>query len=154
MLTGVPLLDRQGRRARPAAAYRMARRLNSLGLLGDDRMEAMRKRYGSADYRAAHGVMRDVLVRLLAEQYGDAMSAVSCPVDLVWGERGHRGAARGGRPGHVGVPRRQTVTLPGVGHLLPTEAPGPLRQAVLGRDARPLATPEPAAGDDPMAGSR
>ena len=29
----------------------------------------MKSKYGSADYRAAQGVMRDVLVRLLAEQY-------------------------------------------------------------------------------------
>ncbi len=69
VLTGVPLLDRQGRRTRPATRYRLARRLHRMGLLGDERMEAMRNRYGSPDYRAAQGVMRDVFVRLLAEQY-------------------------------------------------------------------------------------
>ena len=30
--------------------------------------------------------MRAVFVRMLAEQYGEAMAAVRCPVELLWGE--------------------------------------------------------------------
>jgi pimeloyl-ACP methyl ester carboxylesterase len=52
VLTGVPLLDREGRRSRPATAYRLVRRLHRMGVVGDERMEAMRNRYGSADYRS------------------------------------------------------------------------------------------------------
>jgi pimeloyl-ACP methyl ester carboxylesterase len=161
VLCGVPLLGREGPRPRPAVAYRVARRLHSLGVLGDERMEEMRGRYGSADYRAAKGVMRDVLVRLLAEQYGAAMAAVRCPVELIWGQEDTEVPVEVAVRAAAVFPSARLVTLPGIGHLLPTEAPRELRQAVLGLDTR---SPGPdadhpglrpvAVDDDPTAGPR
>ncbi len=144
VLTGVPLLDRQGRRARPAPAFRLARRLHALGLVGDDRMEGMRRRYGSADYRAATGVMRDVLVRLLSEEYGESMAAIGCPVDLVWGERDTEVPPEVAERARPLFPDARLVVLPGVGHLVPTEAPGALRQVVVDRQVPVLDGPAPA----------
>ena len=132
VLTGVPLLDRQGRAARPAAAYRVGRRLHRLGLLGDERLEAMKAKYGSADYRAAQGVMRDVLVRILAEQYGDEMAAIGAPVDLVWGEHDTEAPLEAAERAKGLFPSARLLVLPGVGHLTPTEAPGQLRRVVVG----------------------
>jgi pimeloyl-ACP methyl ester carboxylesterase len=132
VLTGVPLLDRQGRAARPAAAYRVGRRLHRLGLLGDERLEAMKAKYGSADYRAAQGVMRDVLVRILAEQYGDEMAAIGAPVDLVWGEHDTEAPLEAAERAQGLFPSARLLVLPGVGHLTPTEAPDQLRRVVVG----------------------
>ena len=154
VLCGVPLLDREGRRSRPAFAYRVVRRLHSLGLIGDDRMEEMRGRYGSADYRAATGVMRDVLVRLLAEEYGQAMAAVICPVELIWGRDDTEVPVEVAVRATAVFPSARLVVLPGIGHLLPTEAPRELRQAVLGRDVELMGPPSATVDDDPMAGSR
>ena len=44
--------------SKPPFAYRMARLLHRTKLLPEASMERMRQRYGSSDYRAAHGVMR------------------------------------------------------------------------------------------------
>ncbi len=132
VLTGVPLLDREGRRRRPAPAYRVARRLHRMGLVGEERMETLRNRHGSPDYRAAQGVMRGVFVRLLAEQYATGMAAVDCPVQLVWGANDTEvpvGVAERARPM---FPTATLTVLPGVGHLTPTEAPVQLRQVILG----------------------
>jgi pimeloyl-ACP methyl ester carboxylesterase len=137
VLTGVPLLDRQGRRARPAPAFRAMRRLRRLGLVGEARLDAMRDRYGSPDYRAAQGVMRSVFVRLLAEQYGAQMAAATCPVDLVWGEADTEVPLEVATRAQGLFPRARLVTLPGVGHLTPTEAPGPLRAVILGDERVP-----------------
>ena len=134
VLTGVPLLDRQGRRARPAVAYRTVRRLHRMGLVGEDRLDAMRERYGSPDYRAAQGVMRAVFVRILAEQYGDQMAAVTCPVDLVWGEDDTEVPLEVATRAQGVFADARLVTLPGVGHLTPTEAPGPLRSVIICED--------------------
>jgi pimeloyl-ACP methyl ester carboxylesterase len=134
VLTGVPLLDRAGRRSKPAVAYRVARRLHHLGLLGESRLEALRTRYGSADYRAAQGVMRGVFVKVLAETYADELAGIGCPVQLVWGE------TDGEVPLEVAVRARELfpsatlLTLPGVGHLTPTEAPAALRDAIMDGD--------------------
>ena len=132
VLTGVPLLHREGRRARPATAFRVARTLHRMGLVGEDRMEAMRQRYGSPDYRAAVGVMRGVFVGLLAERYEDQMRAVDCPVDLVWGESDTEVPVEVARRAQPLFPSATLVTLPGVGHLTPTEAPESLRRVIDG----------------------
>ena len=139
VLTGVPLLDRQGRRTRPAAPFRIGRRLHRMGLVSGARMEALRRRHGSPDYRAAEGVMREVFVRLLGESYTEDMAAIRCPVDLVWGAADAEvpiEVAERARPLFAAATLRR---LEGVGHLTPTEAPDELLAAVLGRpvgDAR------------------
>jgi len=106
--------------------------LHRMGLLGDGRMEVMRQRYGSSDYRAAEGVVRGVLVRSLAEHYGDDMARIECPVVLVWGEHDDEVPVDVARRS---VPLFRSATLQviaGRGHLIPLEAPDELRAAVLG----------------------
>jgi pimeloyl-ACP methyl ester carboxylesterase len=134
VLTAAPLLDRQGRRSRPAATYRLARSLHRIGLVGESRMEALRNRYGSPDYRAAQGVMRGVFVALLAEQYGEDLAAIDCPVDLVWGADDTEVPVEVAVRVEALVPSSRLVTLPGVGHLTPTEAPEALGRIILGGD--------------------
>jgi pimeloyl-ACP methyl ester carboxylesterase len=75
VLTGVPLLRRQGT-GRLAWQYRLVRTLHQRGLVGDRRMDAMREKYGSADYRAAQGVMREVLVKAVNESYDAQLAAL------------------------------------------------------------------------------
>jgi pimeloyl-ACP methyl ester carboxylesterase len=157
VLTGVPLLDRQGRRARPAAPFRLARRLHRMGLVGDQRMEAMRDRYGSPDYRAATGVMRGVFVGLLAEQYTSDLALLGCPVDLVWGEKDTEVPLEVAVRAQALVGDVTLATIPGVGHLVPTEAPRELLRAVVTRggtatDHRSEVGGDPTGGD-PGAGA-
>ncbi len=84
VLTGVPLLRRTGTGKAPAA-FRAAKWLHAKGFLSDAKMEAERRKRGSADYRAAQGVMRDTLVMLVNEDYRDLLPQVSAPVSMVWG---------------------------------------------------------------------
>ena len=72
--------------------------------------------------------MRDVFVRLLAEQYAESMSAIRCPVDLVWGEQDTEVPLEVAVRAQPMFPSATLVTLPGVGHLVPTEAPRELRR--------------------------
>ena len=84
VLTGVPLLRSTSAPSRPASAYRVTRWLHRRGVISDERMEAERRRRGSADYRAAEGVMRDVLVTVVNESYEHQLRAQRGPVELVW----------------------------------------------------------------------
>jgi pimeloyl-ACP methyl ester carboxylesterase len=133
VLTGVPLLDRAGRHKRPAAAYRMVRLLHRVGLIGEDRLEAARHRYGSPDYRAAEGIMRAVFVRVLAEQYAEELPTIACPVQLVWGEEDTEVPVEVAVRAQPLFPSATLLTLPGIGHLTPTEAPETLRHVIMGR---------------------
>jgi pimeloyl-ACP methyl ester carboxylesterase len=84
VLTGVPLL-RRAPAGKPPLGFRLAKKAHAMGLLSAERMEAQRRKRGSADYRAAQGVMRDTLVRLVNEDYRELLPRLELPVELVWG---------------------------------------------------------------------
>jgi pimeloyl-ACP methyl ester carboxylesterase len=85
VLCGVPLL-RLAPPGKPALGYRLLRWANRMHLVSDERMEARRRRSGSADYRNAEGIMRDVLVKAVNETYEGQLGQLSCPVSFLWGE--------------------------------------------------------------------
>ncbi|MEO1062570.1 MAG: alpha/beta hydrolase [Actinomycetota bacterium] len=88
VLTGVPLLHRADRgTGTPPLGYRLMRWANRRGIVSDDRMEALRRSRGSADYQAATGVIRDVLVTVVNEEYGALLPRIDVPVELVWARR-------------------------------------------------------------------
>jgi pimeloyl-ACP methyl ester carboxylesterase len=131
VLTGVPLLDREGRRRRPKLAFRMGRRLHDLGVISDRRMESLRNKHGSPDYRAAQGVMRQVFVRLLSEQYGTVLEALTVPVTLLWGADDTEVPVEVAQRATTLLSSSQLIVRPGAGHLTPTEIPTDLRAAIL-----------------------
>ena len=129
MLAGVPLL-RVTTPPRSPLSFRLAKALNRVGIVSDERMEERRRQAGSSDYRAATGVMRDVFVHLVHETYETELAQISAPVELVWGDDdtsapllvAHRAAAL--------IPHPSLTVLPGAGHLTPLTAPDALRDAI------------------------
>jgi pimeloyl-ACP methyl ester carboxylesterase len=93
-------------------------------------MERLRQRYGSPDYRAARGVMRDVHVRAVNETYEDQLAAIACPVELVWGDDDGDVPPAVARAACALLPRATLTKVPGAGHLTPLSAPDALRAAV------------------------
>ena len=74
IISGAPLVGLAP--VKPSATYRLLRFLNQVGLIGDVRMEEIRRSRGSADYRAATGVMREILVKVVNESYEEELEAV------------------------------------------------------------------------------
>jgi len=131
VLTGVPLIRRG--HSRSPWAFRLVRWLHRRGVVSETRMEVARQKYGSTDYRNAHGVMRDVLVANVNESYEDELATIIAPVTLLWGERDDvtpEDVAT--RASAVLRTPHTLVSLSGVGHLLPIEAPAELASTVLG----------------------
>lgn len=85
VVLGAPLV-RTGPARKPAISFRLARAANRIGLLSDGTMERLRHRGGSEDYRAAEGVMRQVLVRSVGETYEEELARIRCRAVLLWGE--------------------------------------------------------------------
>lgn len=130
VLTGAPLLHRTQRNGKPALRYRLGRRMHALGLVGDERLEGLKDRYGSADYRAAEGVMRDVLVTTVNESYETQMKAIAAPVELVWGDNDDAAPPEIATRAEAMLHDARVTLLPTIGHFVPTEAPGELRAAL------------------------
>lgn len=137
VLTAAPVSRAPQPARRPALRYRLVRSLSRARLLGPGALEAARQRYGSRDYKAAQGVMRDVLVRVVNETYETELASIRCPVELIWGERDRDvppEVARQVRSNLAELPGPQEVSvavLAGKGHLTPLEAPGEIRAAIL-----------------------
>jgi pimeloyl-ACP methyl ester carboxylesterase len=128
VLTGVPLVHLSGSRRSPWA-YRVVRALHSRGAISDAKMESARQKYGSNDYRRATGLLRDILVASVNEDYASALARIGAPVDLVWGADDHvvpLEVARRAREIMVHSPHVELDVLAETGHLLPTERPGEL----------------------------
>lgn len=133
VLTGVPVLGRTDRPPpKPALTFRLAKALHRRGLLPDQRMEALRRRSGSADYRNAPStIMRDVLVTVTNETYEDQLRALRCPVELVWGELDDQAPVSvAERAASMLGAKASLTTVPGVGHFTPTQAPEAIAAAV------------------------
>ncbi len=131
LLTGVPLV-RLAPSVTSPRAFRAIRWLHDRGMIDERRMEAARQKYGSADYRAASGVMRQVLVATVNESYEDELDRITVPVALVWGTNDREVpleiARRSASLLHVPC---TITTLDGVGHLVPVDAVAALVNAVL-----------------------
>ena len=131
VLAGVPLVRRPGAAPRrPTRAYRVGRSLHRRGLLSERRMDALRRRYGSSDYRAATGVMRQVHVRVVNETYEHELAAIACPVELVWGDDDVEVPPDVAEAARALLARATLTTVAGAGHLTPLTAPQALRAAV------------------------
>lgn len=129
VLTGVPLIRLETGR-RPPAAYRFARWLNQIGLVSDERLEREKRSRGSADYRAASGVMRDILVKVVNESYEGHLSRITSPVQLIWGEDDTDVPVSVAEAAQALIADVTLEVVPGVGHFVPIQAPEVLRGAI------------------------
>jgi pimeloyl-ACP methyl ester carboxylesterase len=129
VLTGVPLLRRTAGSKAPLG-YRLAKRARGLGLLSEQKMEAQRRKHGSADYRAAQGVMRDTLVRLVNEDYRDLLPQVKAPVAMVWGRHDTAAPAAMAQEAVELFPSATLAFSETSGHLLDTGLVELLRVAI------------------------
>lgn len=134
LLTGVPLLRTSSGR-KPRFSFRLMRSLNRIGLVSDKHMEELRRSRGSADYRAAAGVMRDILVKVVNETYEDELEMIRSPMMLLWGARDTEVPVSVARAAEEIVNRSGRTeahleVVEGVGHHLPIEDPDSLRRAM------------------------
>ena len=129
LLTGSPLV-RSGRSGKAPMSFRIARWLNARGVLSDSKMEELRNARGSADYRAASGVMRDTLVRVVNEDVSELLPRLEVPLALVWGDEDQDVPVATAVTAAGLAPDAKLTRLPGVGHDTPAQAPGALRTAL------------------------
>ncbi|MHB1087777.1 MAG: alpha/beta fold hydrolase [Acidimicrobiales bacterium] len=123
VLTGAPIV-RTGPSGRAPFRFRVIRALHRRGMIGEERMEAARQRFGSTDYRNARGVIRDVLVACVNESYEDELARITAPVSMLWGGLDTE------VPVAVAVRAQELIrgqhslrVVSSVGHLMPVEAP-------------------------------
>lgn len=129
VLTGVPLIRLQTGRG-PSAGYRFVRLLNRIGLMSDEGLEREKRRRGSDDYKAASGIMRNILVKVVNESYEGQLRRIASPVQLLWGENDTEVPLSVAEAAQALIGESSLDVLDGVGHFVPLEAPGAVRAAI------------------------
>lgn len=130
VLTGVPLV-RLVSAPKPSLGFRIVRSLARAGLVSQKALEKRRQKYGSADYLAAQGVMRGILVRVVGENYDDDLARITAPVRLVWGELDAAAPADAGLAASTRLADATFRVVPGAGHLLEGELRDAVREELL-----------------------
>lgn len=99
-------------------AYQAAKRL--LWLAGAERrarlLAAWRNKRGSADYAAAQGVMREILVKTVNCDLKPLLPRIKAPVLLIWGENDTATPLADGRLMEKLIPDAGLVVFAGAGH--------------------------------------
>ena len=129
VITGAPLI-RRANQNKPPLKYKLVRWANKIGLISNERMERERQKRGSVDYKAAHGIMRDVFVKCVNESYDDELRRIKCPVEFVWGELDTAAPLGQGQEGAELVEQHTLTVIPGGSHWLVNDNPEPLREAM------------------------
>ncbi len=80
-------------------------------------LENYRNRHGSADYRAASPMMRQVLVKVVNEDLAPLLPLVKQETLLIWGENDDATPLSDGKQMEREMPDAALVTLPNAGHF-------------------------------------
>lgn len=130
VLCGVPLLRRAGGAPSPNPIFRIGRALHRVGLVPEARMETLRNKYGSDDYRNTTGVMREIFVKAVNETYEAPLGKLTCPVELVWGDNDTAAPAEIATRAETMLADARLTIVADADHWLPITHPGPLQDAI------------------------
>jgi len=130
VLTGVPLV-RLTAAPKPALGFRVVRSLAKAGVVPKSVLENQRRKHGSADYLAAEGVMRDILVRVVGETYEEQLASIRVPVRMVWGENDTAAPADVGAAASAMIAGATFRVVPGAGHLIEGALTAAVREELL-----------------------
>ncbi len=129
IFAGAPLL-RLSAQSPVSAKLRFAKALAKYGLVSESRLDGLRDKSGSPDYRATSGVMRSVFVTLVNEDYRSYLAKIEVPTLFVSGSNDTAVPPKVAELASELVSNSRTVVLDGVDHFIPTHAPDRLAQLV------------------------
>lgn len=131
ILTGVPLTRPPGPRRRAPRSFRVGRALHRAHFISDGRMESLRMKYGSTDYRNAVGVLRPILVKSVNEDSLGPLATFPNPVELIWGDADDEIPPVVAEIAVKSCARGRLEIVPKATHLMPQTATATLRSVLL-----------------------
>ena len=85
VVIGSPLI-RSPLQSNPFSLFNLFKFLNKLNIISDQRMEKIKKNYGSDDYKNANKDLRDTLVKAVNHNMSEILPKINTNVQLVYGE--------------------------------------------------------------------
>ena len=84
ILIGVPLIKKQTSSGK-LSILNFYKSLNRFGILSNDKIEKIKKKKGSYDYRNSQGIMRENLVKAVNDDLSQELENIKSKVHLIWG---------------------------------------------------------------------
>ncbi|MBQ3789472.1 MAG: alpha/beta hydrolase [Lachnospiraceae bacterium] len=109
-----------GEQSRKTARYKRYKAIltkSGLTRLFPGALDALQKKFGSADYAAASPVMRQTMVRVVNTDLTDEMPSVKMPVLLIWGDADTATPIADGKRMEELMPEAGLAVIPGAGHF-------------------------------------
>ena len=82
----------------------------------DIRIKKARERYGSADYKSSSGIMKDIMVKVVNEDFTDLLKKIDTSTLLIWGENDKDTPLSNGKLMERLIPDAGLVVLKNAGH--------------------------------------
>lgn len=86
ILIGVPLIKKQTSSGK-LSMLNFYKSLNRFGILSNDKIEKIKKKKGSYDYRNSQGIMRENLVKAVNDDLSQELENIKSKVHLIWGSK-------------------------------------------------------------------
>ena len=85
MLIGTPLIKKQNTK-KSFSVFNLFKLMNKYKLVGNEKLDQMKNKYGSEDYKNANKHLKDTLVMAVNDDLKGILPYIDTKVELVWGE--------------------------------------------------------------------
>lgn len=82
----------------------------------EEKLEKFYKKYGSTDYKAANGVMRQTMVRVINDDLANLLPSIKAPTLLIWGENDEDTPVYMGKIMEKNIKDSGLIVFEGAGH--------------------------------------
>ena len=85
VLIGTPLIKKQNTK-KSFSVFNLFKLMNKYKLVGNEKLDQMKNKYGSEDYKNANKHLKDTLVMAVNDDLKGILPYIDTKVELVWGE--------------------------------------------------------------------
>ena len=96
--------------------FKLYKFMNKLNIISDRRLDELKNKYGSEDYRNANKVLKDTLVMAVNDDLSEILPQISSKVELIYGQEDLVVPVKVGIDSSIIIPDSQLTIIPDEGH--------------------------------------
>ena len=98
------------------SVFKLYKFMNKLSIISDHRLDELKNKYGSEDYRKANKVLKDTLVMAVNDDLTDILPKISSKVELIYGQDDLVVPVKVGIDSSRIIPDSELTIIPDEGH--------------------------------------
>ena len=98
------------------SVFKLYKFMNKLNIISDRRLDKLKNKYGSEDYKNANKHLKDTLVMAVNDDLKGILPYIDTKVELVWGEEDLEVPLQVGLDSNDIIPNSELTIIPGGGH--------------------------------------